>query len=60
MHPGAGARVHFGRVDVTQLRHAITTVLDNPSYQAAARRVRSSFAAAGGAAAAADHLEKLA
>lgn len=57
---GAGARVHFGRVDVTQLRHAITTVLDNPSYQAAARRVRSSFAAAGGAAAAADHLEKLA
>jgi MGT family glycosyltransferase len=57
---GAGTRVHFGRVDVTQLRHAITTVLDNPSYQAAARRVRSSFAAAGGAAAAADHLERLA
>jgi UDP:flavonoid glycosyltransferase YjiC (YdhE family) len=57
---GAGTRVHFGRVGPTELRNAITTVLDDPSYRAAARRVQTSFAAAGGAAAAADHLEKLA
>jgi MGT family glycosyltransferase len=56
---GAGVRVPFGRVGVTELRNAITTVLDDPSYRAAARRVQASFAAAGGAAAAADHLEKL-
>jgi MGT family glycosyltransferase len=56
---GAGIRVHFGRVSATELRTAITTVLDEESYRAAARRVQTSFAAAGGAAAAADHLEKL-
>ncbi len=56
---GAGVRVHFGRVGATELRDAITTVLDDPSYQAAARLVQTSFATAGGAAAAADHLEKL-
>jgi MGT family glycosyltransferase len=57
---GAGIRVHFGRVGATELRNAITTVLDDPSYRAAARRVQTSFAAAGGAAAAAHYLEKLA
>jgi MGT family glycosyltransferase len=56
---GAGVRVHFGRVGATELRDAITTVLDDPSYRAAARHVQASFAAAGGAVAAADHLEKL-
>ena len=56
---GAGVRVHFGRVGATELRHAITTVLDDPCYGAAAQRVQTSFAAAGGAPAAADHLEKL-
>jgi MGT family glycosyltransferase len=56
---GAGIRVHFGRVDAPQLRHAITTVLDDPSYRIAARRVQTSFAAAGGAVTAANHLEKL-
>lgn len=56
---GAGIRVHFGRVGATELRNAITTVLNNPSYRSAARRVQVSFAVAGGAAAAADHLEKL-
>lgn len=55
----AGIRVHFGRVGAAELRNAITTVLDNPSYRAAARRVQTSFATAGGAAAAACHLEKL-
>jgi MGT family glycosyltransferase len=56
---GAGVRVHFGRVSATELRNAITTVLDDPGYRAAARHVQNSFASAGGAAAAADHLEKL-
>ena len=56
---GAGIRVHFGRVSTTQLRNAITTVLDNPSYRTAARRIQNSFTAAGGATTAADHLEKL-
>ncbi|MBV8542761.1 MAG: glycosyltransferase family 1 protein [Pseudonocardiales bacterium] len=59
VNAGAGIRVHFGRVGVTELRDAITTVLDDPSYRAAARRVQTSFTTAGGAAAAADHLEKL-
>ena len=56
---GAGVRVHFSRVGATELRDAITTVLDDPSYRTAARRVQDSFTSAGGAAAAADHLEKL-
>lgn len=56
---GAGIRVHFGRVGSTELRNALTTLLDDPSYRAAARRVQTSFATAGGATAAADHLEKL-
>jgi MGT family glycosyltransferase len=59
VNAGAGIRVHFGRVDSTELRRALTTVLDDPSYRTAARRVQTSFATAGGAAAAADHLEKL-
>jgi MGT family glycosyltransferase len=56
---GAGLRVRFGRVGAAELRGAITGVLDDPSYRAAARRIQTSFIAAGGAAAAADHLEKL-
>ena len=56
---GAGIRVRFGRVGAAELCTAITTVLDDPSYQAAARRVQTSFTTAGGAAAAADRLEKL-
>jgi MGT family glycosyltransferase len=56
---GAGVRVHFGRVGATELRNAITNVLDDPSYRASARGVQTSFAIAGGAAVAADHLEKL-
>lgn len=60
VNAGAGIRVHFSRVGATELRNAITTVLDDPSYRAAARRVQTSFTNAGGAATAADHLEKLA
>jgi MGT family glycosyltransferase len=56
---GAGIRVHFGRVGATELRNAISLVLDDLSYRAAARRVQASFTAAGGATTAADHLEKL-
>jgi UDP:flavonoid glycosyltransferase YjiC (YdhE family) len=56
---GAGIRVRFGRVSAGELRNAITAVLDDRAYQAAAQRIQSSFIAAGGAAAAADHLEKL-
>ncbi|HEV7453372.1 MAG TPA: nucleotide disphospho-sugar-binding domain-containing protein [Pseudonocardiaceae bacterium] len=56
---GAGIRVHFGRVGSTELRNAITTLLDDPAYLAAARRVQTSFTNAGGATAATDHLEKL-
>jgi MGT family glycosyltransferase len=56
---GAGVRVRFGRASATELRDAITSVLDDPSYRAVARRVQASFTAAGGAPAAADYLEKL-
>jgi zeaxanthin glucosyltransferase len=57
---GAGVRVKYGRVRPDQLRAAITTVLGDPAYRAAARRLRDSFAAAGGARAAARRLERLA
>jgi MGT family glycosyltransferase len=59
INAGAGVRVHFGRVGATELRTAITTVLDDPSYRTAAQRVQTSFADAGGAITAATHLEKL-
>jgi UDP:flavonoid glycosyltransferase YjiC (YdhE family) len=57
---GAGIRVRFEAVAPDRLRAALLTVLDDPSYRAAARRVRASFRAAGGAEAAADHLVALA
>ncbi|MGX7828508.1 glycosyltransferase [Actinokineospora sp. 24-640] len=57
---GAGVRVDFTTADAGELRAALTTVLDEPSYGAAARRVRDDFAAAGGARAAAAHLGRLA
>jgi MGT family glycosyltransferase len=57
---GAGLRVKFGRVQPPELRDAVTRVLTEPSFRAAAAAIRTSFAAAGGAAAAADALESLA
>ena len=54
---GAGIRVPFSRVRPAQLREALVTILDDPSYRHAAERIRDSFAAAGGAAAAAVRLE---
>lgn len=56
---GAGIRVHFGRVGTSELREAITALLDDPRYRNAAQLVQTSFSSAGGAATAADHLEKL-
>ena len=57
---GAGIRVPFSRVRPAQLREALVTILDDPSYRQAAERIRGSFAAAGGAPAAAVRLECLA
>jgi MGT family glycosyltransferase len=56
---GAGRRVRFASVRPERLRADLCAVLDDPSYRAAAARVRDSFAAAGGAEAAARHLEGL-
>jgi zeaxanthin glucosyltransferase len=56
----AGIRVRFPRVRPEQLREAILSVLDEPSYQHAAQRVGASFAEAGGAATAAARLTTLA
>ena len=57
---GAGCRVRFGRVRAEELRRVLSDVLVDPSYRAAAQRIRASFEAAGGARAAADLLESLA
>ncbi len=56
---GAAIRVRFARLRAPELRHAVSTVLDDPSYRCAAERIQRSFAAAGGAVTAADHLEAL-
>jgi UDP:flavonoid glycosyltransferase YjiC (YdhE family) len=57
---GAGIQVRFGRVHAAEMAGALRSVLGDPAYRAAARRIGDSFALAGGASAAADHLEKLA
>jgi MGT family glycosyltransferase len=56
---GAGVRLHFGRLTPRSIREAIDRVLTEPSYTAAAERVRDSFARAGGDARAAQLLEQL-
>ncbi len=56
---GAGIRVHAARFTPDGLRATVRTVLDDPSYRAAAATIGESFAAAGGATAAADHLDRL-
>jgi UDP:flavonoid glycosyltransferase YjiC (YdhE family) len=55
----AGIQVRFGRVQPAEMAAALRSVLDDPAYRAAARRMGASFALAGGAATAADLLEKL-
>lgn len=57
---GAGIRVRFRRARAHQLREAIHTVLHDPGFRNAARRIQKSFGTAGGSAAAAGHLEQLA
>jgi UDP:flavonoid glycosyltransferase YjiC (YdhE family) len=57
---GAGVRVSFVRSPPPALRDAVLAVLDDPSYRAAAERMRALFRKAGGAARAADLLESLA
>ena len=39
---GAGIRVPFSRVRPAQLREALVTILDDPSYRHAAERIRES------------------
>jgi MGT family glycosyltransferase len=56
---GAGIRVRYGRARPDDLRAAVMTVLDEPSYAAAAGELRASFLAAGGATAAAGRLEEI-
>jgi zeaxanthin glucosyltransferase len=56
---GAGVRVRFRRVRAAELAAAVTTVLDDPSYRAAAGRVADSFRRAGGATEAALLVERL-
>jgi zeaxanthin glucosyltransferase len=57
---GAGIRVHFYRARPDQLRAAVLALLNDPSYRAAAGKVRETFTAAGGAPEAAARLERLA
>jgi MGT family glycosyltransferase len=57
---GAGIQLRFGRATAAQIGAAVESVLDEPTYRQAARRVQKSFRAAGGAVAAAAHLEELA
>ncbi|TMK48922.1 MAG: glycosyltransferase family 1 protein [Actinobacteria bacterium] len=56
---GAGIQVRFGRVQPGEMAVALRSVLNDPAYRAAARRIGASFALAGGAPTAADLLEKL-
>ena len=56
---GAGIQVRFGRVQPAEMAVALRSVLNDPAYRTAARRMGASFALAGGASAAADLLEKL-
>jgi UDP:flavonoid glycosyltransferase YjiC (YdhE family) len=56
----AGVRLRFDRASADQIAEAVKTVLAEPSYQQAARRVAESFRSAGGANSAAEHLDQLA
>ncbi|HST48894.1 glycosyltransferase [Jatrophihabitans sp.] len=57
---GAGIEVSFFSASPAELATALTAVLEEPGYRAAARRVAEDFAAAGGAAAAVEQLAALA
>ena len=53
---GAGVRVKFGRVQPPALLDAVTRVMTDAGFRAAAHRIRDSFVAAGGAEAAATRI----
>ena len=55
---GAGRQVSFANASPAQLAEAVTAVLDQPGYRAAAERIAADFAAAGGAARAATELAR--
>jgi MGT family glycosyltransferase len=57
---GAGIRVKFGRIKAAGLRKAVTRVLEEPGFRAAAESIRLSFENAGGAARAAALVEEIA
>jgi MGT family glycosyltransferase len=57
---GAGIRVRFDAIRPESLREPLLTVLEDPSYRSAAKRVQAAFREAGGAAAAAQHVAALA
>ncbi|WP_415949616.1 glycosyltransferase [Streptomyces sp. KLOTTS4A1] len=57
---GAGVRLRFGRSDAERVGSALDTVLGDPDFTEAARRISHSFRAAGGTAAAATCLERIA
>jgi len=54
---GAGLRLRFARASAEQVGAAIDTILADPAYREAARRIQQSFRTAGGAEAAAEHLQ---
>jgi MGT family glycosyltransferase len=57
---GTGIRIRFGRLRPAELRDAVLRVLSEPSWRAAAERIRDSFREAGGVPRAADEVEALA
>ena len=57
---GAGVTVSFASASPAELTRAVTAVLNDPGYRAAAQRVAESFTAAGGPAAAVAELAALA
>ncbi|MBP2472845.1 MGT family glycosyltransferase [Crossiella equi] len=56
---GAGVRLRFTRATASHIATAVSTVLDEPDYREAARRIAGSFAAAGGPDAVVRRLEAL-
>ena len=54
---GAGERLNFNRFKAKHLLEATNTILKNPSYQEAAKKIKQSFIDAGGNETAADLLE---
>jgi UDP:flavonoid glycosyltransferase YjiC (YdhE family) len=56
---GAGVRLKYARLTPAALRDAVSRVLNESTFRAAAARLQSSFASAGGAPEAARLLEEM-